>query len=167
MLYKSLALPYFDYGYIVYTVTSKANLIRLQMVQNSACRAILCVNREFHNFDAHTELGILPLHLRSEMFILTECHKSVYTNDLYCLSEFFVPVLHITGHVTRHAVAKNMKVPFKCANMGKKSFSFRGPYTWNQLSTAVKEIDDFVEFKHVIGTELSTRFRTSNNVFPT
>ncbi len=85
-----------------------------QMVQNSACRAILHINGEFHNYDSH--------------------------NEYYCL-EFFVPVMPVTGHVTRFATNKNMKVPLKRTNTGKKAFQFRGPDSWNQLDVSIKSID--------------------------
>ena len=40
-LYKSLVLPLMDYCSLVYTNTNEANLNRLQLVQNAACRTIL------------------------------------------------------------------------------------------------------------------------------
>ena len=162
-----MVLLYFDYGNIVYSVTSKANLSRLQRVQNSACKAILRVNREFHNYDAHVQLELLPLHYRSEMFLLSECHKSMYTVDPYCLGEFFVPVLPVTGRRTRFAVGQNVKIPIKKTNMGKKAICYRGPVTWNSLEASAKLVEDFDEFKRLIRVEMSTRFRTTNNVFPT
>ena len=167
MLYKSLALPYFDYGNIVYSVTSKANQSRLQRVQNSACKAILQVNREFHNHDAHVQLDLLPLHYCAELFLLTECHKSMYVTDTYCLEEFFVPILPVTGCRTRFAVNHNVKVPHKRTKVGKNAFCYRGPHSWNRLDTWAKSIEDFNEFKRVILAEMSNRFRTCNNVFTT
>ena len=40
MLYKSLMIPTFDYGDVVYSCATKEALNKLQIVQNRACRVI-------------------------------------------------------------------------------------------------------------------------------
>ena len=40
-LYKSLVVPHFDFGDIIYVHTSNDNLYKLQVLQNNACRIIL------------------------------------------------------------------------------------------------------------------------------
>ena len=52
-LYKSLVLPYFDFGGTVYSVASVANSDHLQKLQNLACRTILLLNRDAHVRDMH------------------------------------------------------------------------------------------------------------------
>ena len=64
-LYKTLILPIFDFGDIVYHKMSQTNADMLQRLQNMACRAILKMDRYAHVIDMHNELAskTLPTHL--------------------------------------------------------------------------------------------------------
>ncbi len=53
LLYKSLVLPYLDYGDTIYCCTSQDNLRKIQLVQNKACRLILMVHKRTHVEDMH------------------------------------------------------------------------------------------------------------------
>ena len=60
-LYKSLVLPHYDYGDIIYMHTSEQNLLKLQYMQNNACRMILRADR-FESIHAmHIGLGLTVL----------------------------------------------------------------------------------------------------------
>ena len=91
----------------------------------------------------------------------------MYVSESYCLQEFFVPILPVTGHVTRYAVNHNVQVPHKRTKVGKNAFCYWGLLTWNRLDTSVKAAEDFNEFKRLVRVEKGNRFRTANNVFPT
>ncbi len=51
MLYKTLVLPLFDYGDIIYMNTSDEQLERIQKLQNMACRVILLAGPRTHIVD--------------------------------------------------------------------------------------------------------------------
>ena len=60
-LYKSLVILHFDYCDSVYMTAKKEISNRLQLVQNSVCRANLLANREIHIAEMHMDLGLLYL----------------------------------------------------------------------------------------------------------
>ena len=62
LLYKTLILPVFDYGDIVYHGISKADAESLQRLQNSACRAILKQDMYTPIDEMHAELDISKLY---------------------------------------------------------------------------------------------------------
>ena len=60
-LYQSLVLPQLTYCDVVYETTSKANTVKLQMVQNTAFRCVLKCNKRTPIRRMHNELQILTL----------------------------------------------------------------------------------------------------------
>ncbi len=58
MLYKSLVMPHFDYGDIVYQHCSQDLLLKLQYIQNNACCMILLAEKYTSVSIIHMELGL-------------------------------------------------------------------------------------------------------------
>ena len=73
ILYKSLVVPYIDYCDIVYMQTNQANLQKLQLVQNMACRIILKAGPRDHILDMQKESPYLCD--RGRLHLVSECHK--------------------------------------------------------------------------------------------
>ena len=57
-LYKSLVIPLFDYCDTVYGILPTSDANHLQILQNKACRIILCRNRFAHSEDTHRDLSL-------------------------------------------------------------------------------------------------------------
>ena len=154
----SLVLPLIDYCDIVYGATTKDKLQKLQLVQNNACRTILLADMETHIATMHLELQLLTLYQRRALHISCQSHKCIYFNGLSSLSEFFVPVISITGRYTRFADTTRMKVPKCRTKLGQRSFAFRGPSMWNYLPNEIRCIPEYKAFKRQISSKITELF---------
>ncbi len=63
-LYKSLITPHFDFGSVIYEVTPKYQLQRLQIVQNAAARLILLADPRCPVYELHENLNLDTLATR-------------------------------------------------------------------------------------------------------
>ena len=86
-LYKSLVLPLFDYCDTVYMSTSLANLSKLQLIHNQACRTILLAGRYISVLDMHRTLKLQLLQDRRMVHMALECHKSIHFEGLDTMFE--------------------------------------------------------------------------------
>ena len=100
LLYKSLVLPHFDYGDIIYCHTTQENLLCLQVMQNNACRMILRTNK-YSTLELNTLLERRLFHVSLTMF---KIHKEIVVAPL--LINVFVSLEDTHGGQTR-AVGRN------------------------------------------------------------
>ena len=126
-MYKSLVLPHYDYCDTVYMTASKESLNRLQLLQNSACRTMLCTGRDTHIAHMHKNLGLLTLHERRHLHFAFETFKCINTESNKGLQKFFVPIVPVNKCTTRSSKGKNMVVPRASTQMGHKAINVRGP----------------------------------------
>ncbi len=157
-LYKSLVLPHFDYCDTIYMTSSKEVLNKLQLLQNSVCRTLLLANRETHIQDMHTELGLLYLNERRQLHFCLQLHKIIYSIGDVALREFFVPVVPVTGRITRGQHKHNVKVGMCRSELGRKAIRFRCPYTWNNLPVVAKGLERFLDFKRWVSAKVHDLF---------
>ncbi len=157
-LYKSLVLPHLDYCDIVFDCASKEHLNRLQIFQNSACRTILLADSDTHISDMHNQLGLLYLQNRRDLHLAVTCHKSIYFNGLSSLSEFYIPVVSVTGRSTRQTDTVCMRVPRMRTKIGQQAISYRGPKHWNRLPADLRIISNFTMFKRLLSLKISELF---------
>ena len=153
LLYKSLIVPYINYCDLVYMCTTAANLSKLQILQNTACRIILQVDKHTHIDYMHKELNIMTLKERREFHMSVECHKNIY-NEHAALKGFFIPLSEVAIRTTRMTEANNMSIPNIVTQTGRKAFSFRGPNHWNKLDDSLKKVDKLKQFKNQLQKEI-------------
>ena len=163
LLYKSLVLPLIDYCDIVYGATFKDKLNKLQLLQNNACRTVLLADMDHHISDMHRELGLLSLYQQRGLHLCCQAHKSIYFNNMSSLSDFFVPVVEVTGRYTRYSDKCRMQVPKCRTKIGQWSFRYRGPSMWNYLPNELRSIECYKAFKR----ELSLRIKDLFENHPT
>ena len=82
LLYESLVQLHLDYCDLVYMCTTLQNLNKLQLIENGACRIILCVSKDTSIEQMHKELGIPTLEQCRQYHMANECYKSVNNTDL-------------------------------------------------------------------------------------
>ena len=70
LIYKSMVLPYIDYGDTFYFSCTKDLLNKLQRMQNRALKIIFRLNRRFPTKELHQTAGVLMLDKRREMHLL-------------------------------------------------------------------------------------------------
>ena len=160
MLYKSLVAPLMDYCDIVYNNANKTSLVKLQQVQNTACRIILKAGPRDHIKEMHQELKLEILEDRCKYHLLAECHKNIHTNKHTPLKRFFFQINALNpNRCTRRVCRYDFHVPRVKTTSGQKAFSYIGPVTWNKLKADLKEIIKLDKFK----TELKRSTNTLDN----
>ena len=156
MLYKSLVAPLIDYCDIVYMNANKTDLIKLQLVQNIACRIILKAGPRDHIDDMHRELKLDLLSDRRRYHLLAECHKNIHTDKHTPLKRFFKPNADNLNRRTRRLCKFNVLVPRVRTTAGQKAISYIGPNTWNKLCTNLKELVKLPTFKRELKRQTSS-----------
>ncbi len=146
MLYKSLMIPTFDYGDVVYSCATKESLNKLQIVQNRACRVILREGRRANIDQMHKRLKLLKLDDRRELHMQCLCHRNIHNDSKTGLDTFFEQVEHV-GRVTRFANNMNLKIKNFRTDKGRQAISYRGPISWNKLDNNLKLCEKFASFK--------------------
>ena len=111
MLYKSLVSPLLDYCDIVYNNANKTNLVKLQQVQNIACRIILKAGPRDHVREMHNELKLDMLEDRRKYHMLAECHKNIHMNSHTPLKKHFKLNTANPNRRTRRLCKFDVQVP--------------------------------------------------------
>ena len=149
-LYKSLVLPIIDYCDVVYMTANKANLQKLQIVQNIARRIILKADKRKSIDTMHKTLNILRLEDRTDYHMSNLSHKNIYITSETALSKVFEKVDMGNWRATRHVNVMNMVVPRVDSVVGWKAIVFRGPCHWNNLDTDLKHTDKLMSFEALL-----------------
>ena len=104
-------------------------------VQNSALRCILKCNKCILIQTMHNELKILTLNQRRQLNMAVECYKQATIEESSLHSMFVKPV---RSRATRRGDSNKVTVPKVDSDTGRKAFSYRGPFFWNELENDLK-----------------------------
>ena len=145
MIYKSIILPYFDYGDIVYNSAFKKDTDRLQKLQNRAGRIILKVKPECHVSVAemHNALNWQLLDRRRHDHSLVFMYKIM--NNLtpaYLRSEFRTVTSFYSSRL-----GERLFLPKPRTEYLKKSFKYRCAKAYNELPSDIKSSSTISAFK--------------------
>ena len=132
ILYKSLVLPHLDYCDIVYCNMSNANLQKLQVLQNGACRTLLLADQWAPIVEMHNELKMLTLSQRRELHLSVDCYKHV-SNKESSLHNLFKAKNTRNTRSGEQMVIPNLKTSF-----GRNAYSYRGPNHWHGIPSHIK-----------------------------
>ena len=114
---------------------------------NRAVRIITKRGYEYRSADILNELGLPALDVRRNnqlcitMYQVKNSLAPQYLTDLFCKT---TPIHDYNTRIAQDALA--LPKP----NSKKKSFSYRGAVTWNNLPPDLKKIDSFLTFKRSI-----------------
>ena len=128
---------------------SKTRVDKLQRLQNRAARIItradfsvrsrdLLINLEWPNLSERQKL-----HLKIMMFKVFHKCSPAYLQDLF----------HMTSEVHSYNLRGtrfDLQLPKPKTNFLKRSFSYRGAKTWNDLSNDTRELGSLSTFKNAI-----------------
>ena len=143
-----------------------ANLSKLQLIQNQACRIILQAGKYTSIIDMHRSLKLNLLHDRRNIHMALECHKSIYFQGQSSLAHFYVPIMPLNTNIrTRLLETKGMTVPRTRTLVGSKAYSVRGPNFWNSLRCDLRLIDSYNSFRSVISSSAETMFENHPTLF--
>ncbi len=143
-LYRSSVLPHLDYCDLIYENTSKTNLNKLQLVQNSACRIMLLADKRTSVSQMHKDLNLLPLDKCRDLHRAQDCFKHI-NDKTSSLSYMFIE--KDSARPTRHGQTKQVHCPDLRTNYGHKAYSYRGPNFWNGLPNHIRLVTQKNEFR--------------------
>ena len=162
MLYKSLIVPHFDYGSVVYEIAPEYQLKRLQIIQNAAARLILLEEPKCPVYQLHEKLNLDMLATRWAKAMVKITYNCLHDNEPTCLVEQLIPVGHEgrmtracdshEGRMTRACDSGMLTVPRVSSRYGQFSYSFRGPVQWNLTNVNLKAAVNKVQLKNLLRT---------------
>ena len=144
LVYKSMVLPYLDYGDIVYSKACASELERLQRLQNRALKLCLRVTR----FE-ETE----TIHRRTKVPLLCNRRKEHLLSYMYKQKDLGHG-LEKSVRGTRSADAPKFVLPSPNLQCYKGSIEYSGAKAWNSLPKPLKLIPNYLSFKNKIHKEL-------------
>ena len=136
-MYKTMVLPYADYGDIFYDSARQALLDKLQIVQNKALRICMGVDNRFPTILVHQNSGISKLQPRRLMHLKTFMFKQKANIEIINVREV---------HTRAHDAVLFLSIKPKNETT-KKSALYRGAIIWNMLSVELRNTVSYEEFK--------------------
>ena len=149
-LVHALVTPRLDFGNAALCGITGTLLHRLEMVQRSAARVVLCLRRrDQHSMTtAIRELHWRPVAQRIQFKLLTLMHDAVHANTLRYLAARSLRSL-------RSADQSLIVVPrVNLERLGRRAFSCAGPTLWNSLPIGLRTQPDSKHFKRDLKTFL-------------
>ena len=137
LLYKSMILPYFEYGDVFISACTEAILSRLQLLQNRGLRIAFKRDPLSSVNQLHIDAHLLPLKFRRKISTIKLMFDMKDNDELRDNSRLF----------TRLHDFITLVVPFPRTERFKRSICYVGPKHWNELPGYLKSINDRVEFK--------------------
>ena len=137
IIYKTMILPHFDYGDVIYAAGSQENLNELQKLQNKCLR--ICTK-------APLDINIDRLHSLSKLSKLEKRRNTHLLNLMYSRKndEAYIDNRPIP---TRQHTSITFKIPFSDKTTVQKSVLIRGANAWNILPDNIRDLPSKDEFK--------------------
>ena len=152
-IYKSMLLPYFDYGDVIFCKANERDLGKLQTLQNKCLKICTGKNRRFS-----TEL----IHKNTNVPFLNDMRKAHLLNFMY-LRKKDRSLLNTREIRTRAHDAPLFIVPVPRSEAFKRSVSYFGSVSWNNLLPVIRNTDSFLNFKKI---QKSTMLQPLNLIRP-
>ena len=155
---RTLVTSRLDFGNAALCGITGTLLHRLEMVQRSAARVVLCLRRrdQHSTTAALRELHWLPVAQRIQFKLLTLMHGAVHANTRRYLADRISP--YVPCRSLRSADQSLIVVPrVNLEQLGRRAFSCAGPTFWNSLSIGLRTQRDSKHFKRDLKTFLFNR----------
>ena len=148
-VYKTLIQPHFDYCSQVWGCLGITLQSHLQRLQNRAVSIITKRGYEFRLADILKELDLPTLSIRRYNQLCITMYQVINNMVPDYLADLFTKTSALHNHETRQAEF-NLTLPKPNTNFRKKSFSYRGAVTWNDLLPNMKNMGSLSTFKRAI-----------------
>ena len=147
LLYKTLIVPLFDYGDVIYDCLTQHDSLMLQRLQDSALRLILDADWDTRTALMHEELNVITLEKRRKHHTCHQTYKIYRDGTPDKLREIIKPLTRATSIHTRSADKILLEIPNYKLNVTRKSYNYRGPFLWNDLEEYIKRSGSLEVFK--------------------
>ena len=138
LIYKTMILPYFDYGDIVYMFSSKNGLDKLERLQER------CINICTRTYGRDNINNLRATHKLPKLEKRRICH----INNFMYKRNTNINDTDLERTQTRSQSTKKFIVNKPNIESYKRSIVYSGAVTWNALNTEVKKIQIFEAFKY-------------------
>ena len=136
-IYKSMIMPIFDYGDIIYEGGTKNKLLKLQRIQNRGLKICLSIKERIRTVTLHQQASVPQLSVR-------RCSNL----KKYMFLQQNNPKYRIDRHiVTRAHDAMVLETCMPKIEKYKKGCIYRGISLWNSLTVAERNIETYDQFK--------------------
>ena len=136
-IYKSMVLPYFDYGDVVYGTASRDRLDKLQRLQNKGLKICMNYNLRHNTEDLHRDAKCPKL----------EARRSAHLNNFMYNRSVKTELMDVRPIRTRAHDAPLFKVAVPKNETYKRSVMFLGATKWNSLPADTRNIKNLAAFK--------------------
>ena len=136
-IYKSMILPYIDYGDIIYNKANSGILDKLQRLQNKCLRICSGFDKRFNTDRAHKLSSVAFLSDRRRSHVLNFMYQRTSRKDLLNSK--------IIGTRAHDAPLFNTAIP-RCKGF-KRSVGYSVSMEWNNLPPTTRNIDNYLVFK--------------------
>ena len=151
LIYKSIIIPHFDYGDMVWQSATKSSLSLLQKLQNWAGRVIMKVNPYSHtsNQHVHDTLNWDFLDCRYKKHVCTMIFKIL---NNYTPSYMSNNIKYRTYNYSFRS-SRNLDLPKPNSNNCKRTFFYRGATQYNQIPEHIRNVTTLRSF-HTLITDI-------------
>ena len=153
-IFKSMTLPYLEYGNIFHNTCTDLLKNKLQIIQNNGLKIALNKPRRYSTTDLHIEAKLLPCSYRRNLMLQKSTFYQIHQN---------IAIMDRKTVNTRLHDAPLLLVPQPKSELFKKSNSYNGPRLWNELPTHIRSIQDKSEFKTKIKKYYISKFSSDHN----
>ena len=136
-IYKSMVLPYFDYGDVIYNTAGQEGLDKLQRLQNRCLKICKGFDIRFNTNELHVITKMPLLKFRREAHVNNFMYNRLKRTDLVDSRDIR----------TRAHDAPLFKVSVPKYEAYKRSVKHAGAVQWNNLPNACRSINNFESFK--------------------
>ena len=138
-VYKSMVVPYFDYGDILYHCASVKLLDKLQKLQNRGLKICFGQGCELTIHEMHVRSNLALLEHRRVQHVYTFMYKQQTNLDIIDARDIRTRAHDATLYITNRPLCEKYK----------KNVFYYGARLWNHLPVKERKIDTYVNFKNV------------------
>ena len=146
LIYKTMILPYFDYGDIVYMFSSINELNKLERLQER------CINICTRTYGRDNINNIRATHRLPTLEKRRQCH----VNNFMYKRKTNIEIINENDIQTRSKASKKFIVNKPNLEAYKRSIIYSGATAWNSLKTETKNIEIYDAFKYHQKKEMLT-----------
>ena len=136
-IYKSMILPYLDYGDIIYNTASQEGLDKLQRLQNRCLKICKNLSIRFDTKELHS----------ITKFPMLETRRRAHINNFMYKRLKKVSLVDTRDIRTRAHDAPLFKIKIPKNEAYKRSVQYAGAVQWNSLSKETRNVESFDRFK--------------------